>query len=242
MRFAAGLVAVLALAGCGSSNHRAAAPPIRAVNATPDRQLRVELELFLQSAPASAHVRSGFDVWDSAGHVKPTAAQLAHLQAEIAARRAAEQPGRGSQPRVVARLPLAGGGEASFVAWRNRRGALCTFTQVTDASGSGGGTPGGRCVSTAAHLSSPCAAICLGSFGEGDPVRFVLSGTVAAGADALAVTTVGGRTATYPLTGPRLGTRRVFLLDLGATEWRRLTLYRNGSIVGRTSLPPTLLP
>ena len=57
----------------------------------------------------------------------------------------------------------------------------------------------------------------------------MLSGTVPADADALDVTTADGATTEYPLTGPVLdGDRRVFLLDLGAQDWRKLGLVRGG--------------
>ena len=86
----------------------------------------------------------------------------------------------------------------------------------------------------------PCAAVCLASSGTGSDAaqRWVLSGTVAADADALDVTTADGATTEYPLTGPVLdGDRRVFLLDLGAHDWRKLGLVRGGRVVDETTMP-----
>ena len=66
----------------------------------------------------------------------------------------------------------------------------------------------------------------------------MLSGTVPADADALDVTTADGATTEYPLTGPVLdGDRRVFLLDLGAQDWRKLGLVRGGQVVDETAMP-----
>ena len=174
----------------------------------------------------------------------PTAAQMATIQAQFEAQRTAIRPAAGSPPRVVARLPLAEGGDALLVAWHNEGGVLCTYTDVSERQGSGGGGPGSSCV-PAELAASPllhCAQICLTSSGSGADLAhevWVLSGTVAGDADALDVTTADGTAAEYPLTGPLLdgGARRAFLLELGTSDWREVVLLRAGQVVDRTELP-----
>ena len=170
---------------------------------------------------------------------------MATIQAQFEAQRAALRPAAGSPPRVVARLPLADGGDAVLVAWLNTDGVVCTDTDVQERQGSGGGGPGSSCV-PAELAASPlvhCTQICLTSNGSGsDPARpvWVLSGTVAADADALDVTTADGATAEYPLTGPVLdgGDRRAFLLELGTSDWRKLV----SSAPATWSIEPQLPP
>jgi hypothetical protein len=265
VRLLFGLAALLVVAGCGSVAGRtgapaapsaplAEAPPIQAVNEAPSEELQRSLNL--EFAPAelgtqTATFSSGVDVWVALGaggpsttSTVPTAAQMATIQAQFEAQRAARLPAAGSPPRVVARLPLADGGNALLVAWHNEDGVLCTDTEVSDSQGSGGGGPGSSCV-PAELAASPllhCAQICLDSNGSGSDLAhevWVLSGTVAADADALDVTTADGTAAEYPLTGPLLdgGTRRAFLLELGASDWRKLVLLRAGEVVDRTELP-----
>jgi hypothetical protein len=68
---------------------------------------------------------------------------------------------------------------------------------------------------------------------------WVLSGTVAPDADAIDVTTSAGTTAEYPLTGPLVagGDRRVFMLELGKADWRKLVLLRGGRVVDESTMP-----
>ena len=169
--------------------------------------------------------------------ITPTSAQIAELRRQINVHREALEPASDSAPRAVARLPLADGGETLFVAWHNRHGLLCTYTNTTDAGGSGGGGAGGPCEGD--EPARQCAAVCLASNGTGtaSTERWVLTGTVAADADALDVTTADGATTEYPLTGPLLdGDRRVFLLELGVHDWRKLALVRGGRVVDETTM------
>ncbi len=244
----------------------AEAPPIQAVDEAPPEQVQRMLDDELQPLPAdfgeqvsgtssSAGTGSftmvfsyswGIDTLGpdaTASAAKPTAAQIAQIRADFEARRTAIEPAPGSAPRVVARLPLAAGGDALFVAWHNHDGLLCTETQVVAADGGGGGGAGGPCALSGQDTSmAHCAALCLasdGSGGDAASTTWVLSGTVAAGADALDVTTADGTTAEYPLTGPLLGggDRRVFMLELGKGDWRKLTLLRGGEVVDQTAMP-----
>jgi len=264
MRPLLGLAAVLVLAGCGtvaggsgepaaSSAPLAGAPPIEAVDEAPSPELQRTLDLWFappQLGTQGSTVTSGTDVWFTWGGgsasttaTVPTAADMATIRAQFEAQRAARLPAAGSPPRVVARLPLTDGGNAILVVWRNHDGVLCTDTEVTDRQGSGGGGPGNSCVPSDTAALLHCAEICLTSNGSGSDVAhevWVLSGTVAAGADALDVTTADGTTAEYPLTGPVLdggGDRRVFMLELGKTDWRKLTLLRGGDIVDQAAMP-----
>jgi len=241
------------LAGCGAETSgsgkpaaagvlAAPAPPIVAVDEAPPAELQRVLDEELGHSSAAS---SGIDtqektvtfVWGGTSTTAaPTAAQLAEARAQLEEQRRALEPAPDSTPRVVARLPLADGGDALFVVWHNRDGRLCTYTNVTHASGGGGGM-GGPC---AEPQGMECAQICLASDGSGTVAAddWVVSGTVAADADALDVTTADGSTTEYPLAGPLLdGDRRVFMLDLGAQDWRKLALVRGGGVVATTTMP-----
>jgi hypothetical protein len=267
VRLLVGLVAVLVLAGCGTMAGRsgapaapsaplAEAPPVQALDEAPPEEVQRMLDEefaplpadFGQSATTTAltstlRFSSRVDYLAVGGGTASTTtlAELATLRAEIEAQRATIESAPGSPPRLVARLPLAGGGNALFVIWHNRDGLLCTYTQVADTQGGGGGGPGGPCASP--DQGGPrCAALCLGSNGTGSSLAdetWVLTGTVAADADALDVTTADGTTTEYPLTGPLLdgGDLRVFMLELGKLDWRKLTLLRAGQVVDETALP-----
>ena len=168
----------------------------------------------------------------------PTPAQIAEARRQFDVHREKLEPAPGSSPRAVARLPLADGGDTLFVAWHNRDGLLCTYTNTVDAGGGGGGGAAGPCEGD--DQGTQCAAVCLSSSGTGSASaeRWVLTGTVPADADALDVTTADGATTEYPLTGPVLdGDRRVFLLELGAHDWRKLGLVRGGQVVDETTMP-----
>jgi hypothetical protein len=243
----------------------AEAPPIQALDKAPPKEVQRMLDHEFAPLPADFGQRgasssgtgqvllfsSGVDSWTAGGVPTSTTstttltpARIAAFRAEFDARRAAIEPAPGSAPRLVARLPLTGGGNALFVAWHNRDALLCIETQIADArGGGGGGGPTGPCVGTGQGQSEPhCAALCLASDGAGSDMAhetWVLSGTVAADADALDVTTADGTTAEYPLTGPVLGggDRRVFMLELGKVDWRKLTLLRGGQVVDEAAMP-----
>lgn len=262
------LAAVVALAGCGTVAGRsgapdappgatlAAAPPLQVVDEAPDVELRHMLAAEFAPLPASFGQAGaagssstgivGFtwlNTWSSDGgstSTTPTPDQLAQIRADFDARRLRIEPAPGSTPRVIARLPLAGGGDALLAVWHNRDGLLCTETQVEDAQGGGGGAVG-PCASTDQGVTPCTPALCLSSSGSGSSLadeRYVLSGTVAADADAIDVATADGATSEYPLAGPLVdGDRRVFMLELGPTDWRTLTLLRGGQVVGTVALP-----
>lgn len=263
----AGLVAVFVLAGCGAMVGRsgapassaaplAEAPPVQGVDEAPPQELQMMLDHEFAPLPADfGHAGNSTAIMTAVGSFSwtwgggststtstPTAAQLAQFRADLEKRRVAIEPAPGSSPRVLARLPLAGGGNALFVAWHNRDGLLCTDTQVTDGSGGGGGGGTSGPCADLGHGEPHCAALCLASDGAGSDMAhetWVLSGTVAAGADSLDVTTSNGTKAEYPLTGPVLdgGDRRVFMLELGKTDWRKLTLLRGGQVVDEIAMP-----
>ena len=256
MRLLLGLAAVLVLAGCGSAAvgpgkpasagaAAAPAPPVVPVDEAPPEEIdRVLAEEFApppaDSTGVGALQTTVTFAWGgtTTTTTAPTPAQLAEARAQFEAERQELRPAPGSAPRVVARLPLADGGEVLFVVWHNRDGRLCTYTNATDASGSGGGGMGGSCGLD--PQATQCAAICLVSDGTGMGAAedWVLTGTVAADADALDVTTADGSTTEYPLSGPVLdGDRRVFLLDLGGQDWRKLALVRGGDVVAATAMP-----
>ncbi len=185
---------------------------------------------------------------------QPTAEEQARWRAEEQRYEEAIRPAAGSEPRVVAKLRLGAGGDLLFTAWKSSSGALCWETDESGPDGGGGGGPSGPCAQQAASdaypefsLSlqtgvPPCDVICLDSDGgeSGDGAdTYLLSGTVPRDAEAIRVTEAGGTTATYPLLGPRvLDTERsVFMLDLGAHDWRKLELIRGGAIVATAEMP-----
>jgi len=243
----------------------AGAPPIQALDEAPPEEVQRMLDQAFAPLPAdfgqggtASSSRGhqallftwGVDSWTAGGGSTSTTsttltpAQVATFRAELDAQRARIEPAPGSAPRLVARLPLAGQGDALFVVWHNRDALLCSETQIADArGGGGGGGPSGPCAGTGQGQSEPhCAALCLASDGAGSDMAhetWVLSGTVAADADALDVTSSDGMTAEYPLTGPVLGggDRRVFMLELGKVDWRKLTLLRGGQVVGEAAMP-----
>ena len=155
------------------------------------------------------------------------------------------RPASGSEPRVVATLPLAEGGTASFIAWLGGSGQPCWAMEVQVGQGGGGGGPDGPCTrrNTDAGVGRPpCDALCLDSSAGGGagPATHVLAGTVPASAEALRVTLSGGARATYPLAGPVFpgsADRRIFLLDLGAADWRTLELVDGGAVVRTVRMP-----
>jgi len=130
---------------------------------------------------------------------------------------------------------------------------LCWEADQASPDGSGGAGPSGPCVeqaqaaypepvSSSMPSSRPCAAICLSSDSEtrddGTDVYF-LAGTVEPNAEAIRVTVAGGATATYPLNGPTvLDTgRRIFMLELGTRDWRKLELIRGGAVAATSTMP-----
>ena len=245
------------------------APPIQALDDAPPAELQRMLDEELAPLPAdfgessssgssssnggtTLSFRWGVDVVLSpigAPHTSttttPTPEDIAKFRAELESRQAAIAPGKGSTPRMVARLSFAGAGNAYFVVWNNNDGLLCTDTWATWASGANGGGFGGGPSGPCADLGQSgihCAALCLASSGGGSSLAdetWVLTGTVAADADAIDVTTAAGTTAEYPLTGPLVagGDRRVFMLELGKTDWRKLVLLRGGRVVDESTLP-----
>jgi hypothetical protein len=257
-----GLAGVIVIAGCvtaagqsGAPVTVAAAPPIVTLDEAPPAAVQDLLGLTQSSSTSSeilvftSGVGSGTDTL-SAGSAStegmaPTEAQMAAMRAQMEAQRAAMEPAADSPPRTIASLPLGNGGTAFFTVWYNNAGLLCSETDTLDARGSGGGGgPDGPCIGSIPGATG-CVALCLGTSGGGESaadMRWVLSGTVDASADALDVSSADGSTVEYPLTGPVVdGNRRVFLLDLGGQDWRTLVLLRNGQVVGRTAQPATVV-
>lgn len=253
MRLLLGLAAVFVLAGCGAATNGsgkpaassvpgAPAPPIVPLDEAPPAEVGRMIDA-LTTPLRSGGPNSGVDsvtftfTWgpDGTSTTESSPEQTAQALARIDARRGATAPAPGSPPRAVARLPLADGGDALFVTWHNRAGALCSTTWISHENGGGGGS---GCDD--ASLPS-CTAICLESSGggpDGSEMVRLLTGTVAADADTIDVTTADGTTTAYPLTGPLVdGDRRVFMLELGSQDWRTLVLLRAGDAVDRTAMP-----
>jgi len=251
------LAAVFVLAGCGTASQRAGsgapvvpdapAPPIEAADEAPPEDATFFLEMDSGQADSSSGDSAtavGINeycavIWsDAAGGDRqdcgpPTPEQEAQARAEERQYEQAIRPAPDSPPRVVARLAT-----TVFIAWRNLAGALCWETYADDGGAVG---PGGPCRPSPGEAD--CAAICLQpddeGTGDGSVHAYVLGGTVAAGAEALRVTQAGGATATYPLVGPtvRGSDARVFMLELGAHDWRKLELVRGGAVAATQTMP-----
>jgi hypothetical protein len=265
MRRALLLGAAVLLSGCGAAATRSApaSAPVLADSPAPP--------IASADAPAPAWVvgyvdgtlgtsTSGTDAWTcymplatpGSATTRPTppcGPPSAEQKAEVASAQklflAGVRPVSGSEPRVVATLPLAEGGTASFIAWLGGSGQPCWATEVKVGQGGGGGGPEGPCTLRSADAGvgrPPCDALCLDSSGGGDAGRtiHVLAGTVPASAEALRVTLAGGAQATYPLVGPVFpgsADRRIFLLDLGAVDWRTLELVDAGAVDRTVRMP-----
>lgn len=245
------VAAAAVLAGCGSATSEragssivpdAAAPPVVAVDEAPPADVTALLHAMFAPRPISGSGPNGTiqlcmvsdmaPATSSASCPQPSPEEVAQARAEEERYRAAIEPAATSEPRVVAKLTLHGG-DVLFTAWRTSAGAVCW---ETDAGGGGSG-PAGPCTT---EDGGACGALCLASAG-GDGDDYVLSGTVPLDAEALRVTLAGGATATYPLVGPALldTNRRVFMLDLGTHDWRKLELVRQGAVAQTLELPRT---
>jgi hypothetical protein len=183
----------------------------------------------------------------------PTSAQLALLQQQEQATFDAVRPA--APPRVVAELDLGEGAHELLAAWHNAAGDVCIDGEEVDVFGTNGGNgPAGPCGVGAlgifaaecgvvcAQMLPPCSeALCLSSSDEssGDAPRYVIAGTVDARADELRVTDAAGATRAYPLSGPLVpgSTLRVFMLDLGASDWRQLELLAGGRVLDTQQMP-----
>ncbi|HET7568514.1 MAG TPA: hypothetical protein VFJ91_11010 [Gaiellaceae bacterium] len=240
------VVAASGCAGSGREARTAPAPPVSALTAPAPALLR-RLIALETGMPVKGSRTSGVDqicLTRVGGKQKTcSAAETAKAARQFRAWQAALRPALGETPETIAALRLAGGRRIVLVAWWTRTGALCLETG--DASTSGG-TSGafGPCLGAAARASgqkqSPsyaCDAICLHS--SHTRSGYLLAGTVAPSATALAVTDSRGATTTYPLTGPRVphGSSRVFMASLSAHDWRRLSLRRGSTVLASRIMP-----
>ncbi len=283
MRWLLAFAAAFLLAGCGPSTPERAgapvvpdAPPpaIAAVNEAPPEDVAwfLQSEFGLDAAPGdSAASGQGFVVCnetipsgselspppDVSGNScpQPTAEEQARWTAAEQQYEQLIRPAPGSEPRVIARLPLdRSGDDLLFTAWKNGSGETCWQTDESGPDGGGGSGVSGPCeqqaevgafagmAATRGMYATACDVICLGSDSRGDgngADSYVLTGTVPRDAEALRVTMAGGTTATYPLVGPRVldTARNVFMLDLGAHDWRKLELIRGGAVTATVEMP-----
>jgi hypothetical protein len=179
-----------------------------------------------------------------------TAEQQAQFDEELRRYTEAIRPAPGTEPRGVAKLRLSGR-ELLFTTWASTSGGLCWETDLSGPDGSGGDGPAGPCELAARALAypdsgvgitAPCASVCLDSqpanLDDGTDTN-ILSATVPLDAEAIRITLAGGGVATYPLVGPVVprSSRRVFLLDLGARDWRKLELVRNAAVATTVEMP-----
>jgi hypothetical protein len=135
-------------------------------------------------------------------------------------------PAGGTEPRVVAELPLADELMAELVSWQARDGKTCTLARIVPA-GRAGAQRIGECT-----RSFPCEEICLAILAMDDH-RAVLAGTVTAGADKLHLGGPDNREREYVLSGPVIEEtdRRVFITDLGDEDWWTVEIRRGDEIL-----------
>jgi hypothetical protein len=189
----------------------------------------------------------------SGGNITPTPAQIAQLQQAERAALDAVHPA--AAPRVIAKLDLGDDRQEILAAWHNSAGDVCVDSEETDSFGGNGSSgPSGpcelaaigifaaQCTGLCAQFLPPCnVALCLSSVDEsGDGTHdYVLTGTVDNRADELDVTDATGMSRAYPLTGPVIpgSALRVFMLDLGASDWRRLDLLANRKVIDAQTMP-----
>jgi hypothetical protein len=225
------LLAIAVVAGCGSVTERSAeGPTIRAVDRpAPDAHKSVAEALWTVTVESS---------WDPCEE-PPTAENVqACKESEDIERqfREAEEranaehteetsPAPGSEPRVVAELPLGEEVSAEVVTWHARNGKACTLARIAPAeAGDFFVQRVGECV-----RYPQCTELCLAVLTTNDR-RAILAGTVTERADLLLLTGPDGREREHDLSGPMIeGTdRRVFITDLGGDEWWSMELRRGG--------------
>jgi hypothetical protein len=251
MRSLLALAAVVVLAGCGSGTVERAGAPIVPDRPSPpivpvDEAPPDDVTWFLQhdfEPPSTTSTGVGVITaelvcTDRSGDrgvcPEPTPEERAQAQQAEEDYLKSIRPAAGSPPRVIAKLALAGGGHELFTAWHDVDGKLCWETDDVRPDGGGGGGPSGPCTA-----SSKCDAFCLDSSGVAT-TTYELSGTVPTAAAALRVTTADGQVSTYELDGPVVdGDRRVFMLELGPSDWRRLELVRHGAVFDTQTMPET---
>ena len=269
MRSLLALAAVVVLAGCGSATveHAGSAivpdrpsPPITAVDEAPPDDvlwfLKQDFQVPAQSSSATSVDTAGKSLDEicfvsstdpSAGSTTscppPTPEQRAKAEQEQERFLHSIRPASDSQPRVIAKLALAGGGDELFTAWHNAEGKLCWETDDETPRGGGGSGPSGPCVVKPEDSSDGvrCDTLCLQSDGgssDGAHITYELSGTVPTTAAAIRVTAADGQVSTYELDGPVVdGDRRVLMLQLGPSDWRTVELVRHGAVFDTDTMP-----
>jgi hypothetical protein len=218
------LLAAATLAGCGAVSGDAGDGAVRAVDRPAPDAHRAESEVQIE-----VRVESGRDPCEQ----PPTAenVEMCDQQRQLIAeeeRRTAQHeaeisPVEGSEPRVVAELPLRNGAVAELVAWRARNGKTCALVRITPAQRQGfGARRVGECV-----RFMPCTELCLTVLTTDDR-QAVLAGTVPQGAEVLRLLGPDDRERDYELGGPVIGGSdfRVFIADLGDEDWWTAELRR----------------
>ena len=226
-----GVLVVLAaiLAGCGSVAGQPAEGPeaggepassIRAVDrSAPGADKSVSEALYTMTLEPS---------WDPCEEPTAENLQMCKEQKEIDRQFKAEEeranaqhaeetsPAPGTEPRVVAELPLADGLTAELVVWRARNEKTCTLARIVPLERAHLGAQRiGECV-----RYMPCGEICLAVLTTDDH-RAVLAGTLPSAADKLRLEGPDDREREYVLSGPVIEetARRVFIADLGDEDW-----------------------
>jgi hypothetical protein len=139
-------------------------------------------------------------------------------------------PAPGTEPRVVAELPLADELTAELVVWHARNEKTCTLARIVPLDQTQFGAQ--RIGECARNL--PCAEICLTVLTTDDH-RAVLAGTVSVAADKLRLCGPDESEREYVLSGPVIeeSDRRVFIADLGDEDWWTAEILRGEEILGR---------
>lgn len=140
-------------------------------------------------------------------------------------------PAPGTEPRVVAELPLANELTAELVVWRARNEKTCTLARIVPVERAKFGA--GR-IGECAWSIPPCGEICLAVLTT-DEGGAVLAGTLPAAAEKLRLGGAENREREYVLSGPVIEEtdRRVFIADLGDEDWWTAEIRRGEEILGR---------
>jgi hypothetical protein len=233
MRYAWLLLAAV-LAGCGSvAGSSAEGSPIRAVDRPApgahklEAQVQIEVSLAPESDPCEEPTAEDFVWCEEQREVERI------IKAQEEQRRAQHEeeisPVEGSEPRVVAELPVRSGTVAELIAWQARNGKTCTLARVTPEQTEGfGAMRVGACV-----RFMPCTELCLTVLTTDDRDG-VLAGTVPQHADVLRLIGPEGKERDYELDGPVIdgSDLRVFIADLGDEDWWTAELRRGDEVLG----------
>lgn len=230
-----GLLVLLAavLTGCGAGTNDTGegserglepGPPIRAVDRPAPRAFTAHSQPIV-----------GYKTWcvgSECAAEEPTEESLDRAREETRRWIELVSPAPGTEPRAVAELSLGGERVAELVTWRTEAGKLCALTRIVPREASLWDSQLTGDCEPALGCESPCLVTAASMAGQ-----LVLAGIVDREADAFRLTSPHNQ-ATFPLVGPAItgSDLRVFMLELGTDDWRRLEFLRDGEMLEEDEL------